>query len=413
MKILRVIARLNVGGPARHVALLDAGLRARGHDTLLVYGALDEGEASLEGPAIESGIPMVRHEHLGRSVRATSDLRAFLALLRVVFARRPDVIHTHTAKAGTLGRLAALAYNLTRGRSRRALVVHTFHGHVFEGYFSPTVNQLVRVTERALARLSDQIVTISPRQRDDIVDRFRVAASAKTAIVPLGLQLDRLLAMPALDLHAGAHRLTDTSDLRVAIGATDDDVVVGYAGRMVPVKDLPLLLRAFAAALARAPQLRLILAGDGPERGAAERLAQELGVASRAHFVGWVDDLPRFYGALDLFALTSVNEGTPVAVIEAMAAARPVIATRVGGVPDVVGDGTTGWLVPAGDVAAFADALVRLAGSSAERRRMGLAGREAAASRYSHLRLVDDVERLYVEGLRRKRGTVPGDGARR
>lgn len=399
LRTLRIIARLNVGGPARHVALLDAGLRARGHDTLLVYGALGEGEASLEQPALESGIPLLRQEHLGRSVRAGSDIRAFLALLRLIFARQPDVIHTHTAKAGTLGRLAALAYNLTRPRSRRALVVHTFHGHVFEGYFSPAVNRLVRLTERLLARLTDRIVTISPRQRDDIVGRFGVAPAARTEVVPLGLDLDVLL---RLDAGEPGPR---------AFGADPDDIVVGYAGRMVPVKDLATLVEAFARAQRRVPALRLLLAGDGPERQQAEALVHAHGLAHRVSFAGWVHDLPRFYGAVDIFALSSLNEGTPVAVIEAMAAAKPVVATEVGGVPDVVEAGRSGLLVPARDPAAFADALVQLAGDAPARRTMGEAGRLLARARYSHRRLVDDVETMYVRALAGKRGTPAGTGA--
>lgn len=395
MKILRIIARLNVGGPARHVALLNAGLESRGHRTLLVYGALDTGEASLEGPAIESGIPLMRVDDLGRSVRATSDLRAFLALLRVIFRERPDVVHTHTAKAGTLGRLAATVYNLTRGRNTRTLVVHTFHGHVFEGYFSPAVNRLVRVTERTLARLSDVIVTISPRQQRDIVTRFAVAPAAKTVVVPLGLDLDRLLAMPE---HG--------PDLRAAIGAAPGDVIVGYAGRMVPVKDLPALLRAFAQAQAVVPALRLVLAGDGPERPQVEALAREHGITGRLHLLGWVDDLPRFYATLDIFALSSLNEGTPVAAIEAMAAGRPVVSTDVGGVPDVVEPGVCGLLVPAQDPAAMAAAFVRLASDAHQRRTMGAAGRTRARERYSHLRLVADIERLYQAKLGTRRGTA-------
>ncbi len=389
VKILRIIARLNVGGPARHVALLNAGLEARGHRTLLVYGALDTGEASLEGPAVESGIPLVRVEDLGRHVRATSDLRAFIALLRLIFRERPDVVHTHTAKAGTLGRLAATVYNRTRRRDKRALVVHTFHGHVFEGYFSPFVNRLVRRTERTLSRLSDVIITISPRQRHDIVTRFAVAPAAKTVVVPLGLDLDQLLEMP-----------DGAADLRAAIGASPTDVIVGYAGRMVPVKDLPTLIRAFAQAHTAVPALRLVLAGDGPERPQAEALAREHGIAERLHFIGWVDDLPRFYATLDIFALSSLNEGTPVAAIEAMAAARPVVATEVGGVPDVVEHDTTGVLVPSRDVAAFSAALVALARDRSRRVSMGLVGRERARTRYAHRRLVDDIEALYEQGLR-------------
>ena len=392
MRILRIIARLNVGGPARHVVLLDAGLQGRGHQTLLAYGAVDASEASLETPAIESGIPLARQEHLVRRVSPASDLGALLALVRLMFREQPDVVHTHTAKAGMLGRLAALAYNVTRARARRALVVHTFHGHVFEGYFRPGISALVVRAERWLAHATDIIVTISPLQKADITGRFTVAKAEKTVVVALGLQLEQLLAMPA-----GA------PDLRGTIGAATGDVVVGFAGRMVKVKDLPTLVRAFARAYSAMPALRLVLAGNGPERAAAEALAGDLHVGHRVHFLGWVDDLPRFYSTLDVFALSSVNEGTPVAAIEAMAAGRAVVATSVGGVPDVVEHDTSGLLVPPRDADALGAALARLAADRELRAAMGAAGRARAMERYSHLRLVDDIERLYVKGLAAKR----------
>ena len=402
MKIVRIIARLNVGGPARHVTILNEGLQARGHRTLLVHGALDEGEASLEGPAIASGIPIARTEHLGRRVSAMSDLRAFAAVLRAIFREQPDIIHTHTAKAGALGRVAALVYNATRPRTHRALVLHTFHGHVLEGYFSPTVSRIVRTTERCLARVCDRIVTISPRQRLDIVERFAIADAGRTIVVPLGLALEAFLALPP-----GA------PDLRSEVGVAAGNVVVGYAGRMVPVKDLQILLRGFARASREVPALRLLLAGDGPDRPALVRLASELGVADLVRFIGWVDDLPRFYATVDVFALSSLNEGTPVAAIEAMAAARPVVSTDVGGVADVVEAGVSGLLVPARDPEALARALVQLARDPALRERMGAAARTHAATHYSHLRLVDQIEQVYVEALSEKRGVAGSPVERR
>jgi glycosyltransferase involved in cell wall biosynthesis len=392
VKILRIIARLNVGGPARHVTLLNAGLDARGHETVLVHGSLAPGEASLEELARRAGIRLVHVADLGRRVTPGSDLRAFRALQQIIRAERPDVVHTHTAKAGTLGRLAAFAYNATRRRSSGALVVHTFHGHVLEGYFSAAVNRAVRLVERSLAHTTDVVVTISPRQRADIVDRFRIASAAQTAVVPLGLDLDALLGMDA-----GA------PDLRSAIGASAGDVIVGYAGRMVPVKDLDTLLRAFAAALARVPAMRLVLAGDGPERARVQAMAGDLGIGPRTHFIGWTDDLTAFHATADIFALSSINEGTPVAAIEAMAAARPVAATAVGGVPDVVESGTHGILVPARATREFADALVCLATDAPLRYAMGRAGRARARDRYSHVRLVDDIEQLYTDALAARR----------
>ena len=393
MKILRVIARLNVGGPARHVSLLNAGLDSRGHETMLVHGRLDAGEASLEAYAADRGISLVRLDALGRTVRPGDDVRALAELVRLIRDEQPDVIHTHTAKAGTLGRLAALTFNAVRPRARRALVLHTFHGHVFEGYFSPIVNAAIRTTERTLAHLTDTVVTISPSQRSDIVERFGVAAASKTVVVPLGLDLDALLELDP-----------EAPDLRTSIGASPDDVIVGYAGRMVPVKDLRTLIRAFAEARVAVPTLRLMLAGDGPERPGVEALVAELGLGDRVHFIGWTDDLGHLYATLDMFVLSSLNEGTPVAGIEAMAAARPVVATRVGGVPDVVEHERSGLLVPPRDPSALADAIVRLARDPQLRRAMGAAGRERARAQYSHTRLVDDIERIYVTGLERKRG---------
>ncbi len=359
---------------------------------MLVHGSLDTGEASLERLAHQNGIPVERQEHLGRRVSATSDVRAFVALLRTIFRVQPDVVHTHTAKAGALGRLAALVYNATRRRARRTLVIHTFHGHVFEGYFSPTVNTIVRTAERFLAATSDRIITISPRQQLDIVERFRIAPAAKTLVVPLGLDLDALLSLPP-----------DAANLRQAIGAGPDDVIVGFAGRMVPVKDLPTLVRAFARAVRQVPHLRLLLAGDGPEHDKVAALVRELGIDASVSMLGWVDDLPRFHATLNLCVLSSRNEGTPVAAIEAMAAGVPVVATAVGGVPDVVEHGISGLLVPPGDIDALSDALVQLATNPSERERMGKAGRALARARYSHLRLVDDIEQIYREALDARR----------
>jgi glycosyltransferase involved in cell wall biosynthesis len=398
MKVVRVIARLNVGGPSRHVVLLDQGLGARGHDTLLVHGSVAADEASLEAVASASGIRVLKIAELGPRISPVSDLRAFVQLVRALFRESPDVVHTHTAKAGTLGRLAALVFNVTRRRRRRALVVHTFHGHVLTGYFSPPVNVLVRCTERTLASITDCIVTISPAQREDIVSRFRVAPAARTSIIPLGLDLRALL-----DAAPGA-------SLRGALGLSDRALVIGYIGRFVPIKDLGTLVRAFALVAREIPDATLVLAGDGSTRGALEELVTALGLGDRVRLVGWTTTLVPFYGTMDICALSSLNEGTPVAVIEAMAAAKAVVATRVGGVGDVVEDGRTGVLVPPADPEAFARALVSLARDPERRREMGTAARAAVASRFSHERLVADVERLYVEALRQKRGLTPAAG---
>ena len=392
MKILRVIARLNVGGPARHVVLLDRGLRARGYDTRLVHGSLAPGEASLEQLAVESGLPTTKLRELGRRINPADDLRAFAGLLRLVFREAPDVVHTHTAKAGTLGRLAAGLFNITRSRRRRCLVVHTFHGHVVTGYFGPVTNVAIRLAERTLARITDRVVTISPAQRDDLVDRFRVSAASRTVMIPLGLDLAPLARLDAT-----------APDMRGQLGVPGRAPVVGYVGRFVPIKDLATLVGAFARVAQRVPDAVLLMAGDGPVRAELEPLVATLNLGRQVRFLGWIEDLDKLYATIDICALSSLNEGTPVAVIEAMAAARAVVATRVGGVADVVEHERTGLLVPPRDPEALAGAIARLAADPAERCRMGMAGRQAVVARFTHERLVDDIDRLYVSALAAKR----------
>ena len=393
IRVVRVIARLNIGGPARHVGLLSSGLRDRGYHTTVVYGEPDRTEGTLEHLLDPAAGDRVKLAGLGRSVNVFGDVRAFVALVGLLFRVRPDVIHTHTAKAGTLGRLSAAIFNLMRRRRHRAVVVHTFHGHVLDGYFSALMSAIIRTIERVLARLSDAIVAISPEQRADLADRYHIAPATKVEVIRLGLDLSSLLAVD-----------DGSPALRVAFGLADDQVVIGFVGRLVPVKNVDLLIRAFAAMAHGAPSSVLLIAGDGPLQPELVTLAGELGQADRVKFVGWQGDLPALYRTIDILALTSRNEGTPVAVIEAMAAGKPVVATRVGGVADVVADGTTGLLVAPNDVEALASALGRLAQSRQDRERFGTAGRRRVLGRYDASRLVDDVDALYRRTLDAKRG---------
>jgi glycosyltransferase involved in cell wall biosynthesis len=395
LKVLRIIARLNVGGPARHVVLLDQGLRARGYHTLLVHGAVGAGEASLEHLARSGGLHVLMLAELGPRLSFFSDARAFAKLVTLTFRETPDVIHTHTAKAGALGRLSAALYNATRPRRRRALVVHTFHGHVLNGYFGAVGNALVRMTERALATLTDCIITISPLQRVDIVSRFRVARESRVTMIPLGLDLQALLTATA-----------EPSRLRDDLGIPSGHIVFGFVGRFVPIKDLVTLVHAFASVVAVVPNARLLMVGDGPMRAEIETAAERAGIATRLHFSGWIEDLVSVYGAMDVCVLPSLNEGTPVALIEAMASGKPVVATAVGGVPDVIDDGRTGLLVPARNASALATAMIALAEDGGRRTQMGQSGRCDVANRFTHVRLVDDIDRLYSDRLPRRRGTL-------
>ncbi len=278
-KVVRIIARMNVGGPARHAVLLDGGLAGRGFDTLLVHGSLDEDEASLEHLPGEHQLAAIFIPELGRRIRPFDDACALWKLMRVMFRERPDIVHTHTAKAGALGRIAAIAFNLTRRRKRRCLVVHTFHGHVLTGYFPAATSRLIGWVERGLALGTDRVITLSPGQRHELVHTLCVAPAARTVIVPLGLNLEPLLNLKS-------------SGLRSELGIGVDDFVVGYVGRFVPIKDLPTLVRGFSRVVHTVPRAWLLLAGDGPARASLESLAVELGVSDRVRCLGWTQDLP-------------------------------------------------------------------------------------------------------------------------
>lgn len=395
MKVLHVVTRLNIGGPARHVVTLGGGLADRGIDTVLVHGRLDETEGSFEHLPCQRGLDSRCLAELGRSVRWNQDIVAFLKLLRIIFVERPDVVHTHTAKAGAIGRLAAAIYSATRRRRRKCLIVHTFHGHVFIGYFRPMHTRLVKSIERGLARMTDRIIALSETQKRELVDRFGIAVGHRVSVVPLGLEFDPLL---RLNL--------DRRDCRQSFGLAASDRVIGYVGRFVPIKDLENLVRAFAIVARRVPEAKLLLVGDGERREPLRALADSLGVGQATVFTGWREDLDVVYGAIDIAATTSLSEGMPVALVEAMAAGRPVVATSVGGVPDLVCDEVTGFLVPTGDPARTAGALERLVRDAALCRRMGETGRHRVAGEFHAERLVSTMEQMYEVGLRAKRGNA-------
>jgi glycosyltransferase involved in cell wall biosynthesis len=380
VRVLRIIARLNVGGPALHVSYLSRGLDDRGYETTLCAGRVSEGEGSMEYVADELGLEPVYIPGLQREISPAVDAGAVRQLVSVIRRVRPHILHTHTAKAGAVGRAAALL----AGRARPPIVLHTFHGHVLRGYFSDPQTRAFRALETGLARVSDVLIAVSPEVRDDLV-ALGVAPKEKIAVIRLGLDLGR--------------RLQGEPGGRAALGLADDAFVVGWFGRMTEIKRVDDVLRAFAALRRDEPAAALVLAGDGPLRPQLEEQARALGIADATRFLGYRDDVGSLYGALDAFALTSANEGTPVVAIEALAAQVPVVATDVGGVRDVVLDGETGYLVRYGDVEAVAARLRELAQSRALRERLGDAGRRHVVPRYSVERLVDDMDELYRDLL--------------
>jgi len=380
VKVLRVIARLNMGGPALHVAYLTAGLQERGYDTTLAAGSLARGEDSMAFVADELGVEIVRIDELGREISPLRDLVATIRLARLIRRERPQILHTHTAKAGTVGRVAALL----AGSRRPPIVVHTFHGHVLRGYFGPVRSLFFRVLERRLASITTALVAVSPQVRDDLV-ALRVAPRERFVVIRLGIELEQRVA-PEQDGRLESRRY---------LGIPADRFAVGWIGRMTAVKRTDDVLVAFKRLRDNGIDACLCMVGDGPDRTQLERRAHELGVVRDTLFLGYQEDVAPYYAAFDALVLPSGNEGTPVSAIEALAAGRPVVATRVGGVPDVVRDGKDGFLVEAGATDDLADRLERLARDPALRERMGEQGRARVLPRYAVHRLVDDVDRLY------------------
>ena len=392
IKVLRVIARLNVGGPALHVAYLTQGLAARGYDTILVAGSLARGEESMAHIAEGRGVSIVDLDALHREVAPLNDLRAVFQLAALIRRERPAILHTHTAKAGAVGRTAALL----AGGARPRVIVHTFHGHVLRGYFGRFKTAGFRLLERLLARWTTALVAVSPEVRDDLV-RLGVAPADKFVVIRLGVELEERVdtAKPS------------RAEIRRVLGIDPQRFVVGWVGRMTAVKRTNDVLLAFRGLVDRGVNATLCLVGDGPDREELERSAHRLGIAQRCLFLGYQDDVAMFYNAIDALILSSANEGTPVSVIEALAAQRPAVATRVGGVSDVIRHDVDGFLVELGDADAIAEHLAELAGDPERRAEMGAKGRAHVLPRYAVERLVDDVDMLYRSLLA---GHMPREG---
>jgi len=387
VKVLRLFSRLNIGGPSVHVILLTAGLDPLGYETRLVVGDEAEREGNLFELAESKGVRWLRMPGLEREIRPIGDLRCLWALVRLMREERPTIVHTHTAKAGVVGRIAARL-------SRVPIVVHTYHGHVLRGYFGRAKSAVFRCIEAALARVTHAVLTVSDAVSRDLVEMGVVPAD-RLRVVPLGLELQPL----AGGLQRGG--------LRREAGFADDAPLVGIVGRLVPIKDVGCFLEAAALVLRSRPQARFSIVGDGAERARLEKQALRLGLGNRVHFHGWKRDLPGLYGDLDLVVNCSRNEGTPVALIESLAAARPVVATRVGGTPDVLRDGRFGALVAPGDPAALAGAILEHLETPERGREMARAGQSEVLTRYSVQRLVTDMDELYRSLLAQRAPGAP------
>ncbi|MEX1045848.1 MAG: glycosyltransferase [Actinomycetota bacterium] len=373
MRVVRILTRLNAGGPARQALALRQEMTTRDVDEVLVAGSVGPDEEDLADALGIEGIRRVRQ--LRRPVRPLDDIQALRAIKSIIREHRPHVVHTHMSKAGALGRTAAHAEGVP-------VTVHTFHGHVLEGYFPTPVGKAIGFVERRLARNTSILIAPGEETRRDLV-RHGVASKKRINVVPPGIDIEPLLKIGE-----------PGGPLRQQLGMPVDARVIGFAGRFVPVKRLNRLVEAAVDVIAAVPEAHFILAGGGPGRRQLELEARRPPLRGRMHLLGWLPDLSDFYAACDVMVLTSASEGTPISLIEAEAAARPVVATRVGGVPDVVDNGATGLMVRE-DSSSIALALVELLRDPGLAKGMGQRGRARASARFRAGRLADDLLELY------------------
>ena len=383
-RIARVITRLNIGGPSIQATRLTAALADHGWQTRLIYGQLGAGEGDMSY-LIPAGADTIKLTTLQRPLAPVSDLRAVWALYAEFRRLRPAIVHTHMAKAGMLGRLAAAAYNLTRGSAPRARVVHTYHGHVLDGYFSPLMTTVFITLERALARVSDAIIAISPVIRDGLLHTYRIGRANQYRVVPLGFDLAPFAAVDA----------TARAAARRELAIPDGVPVISTVGRLTAIKQHRLFLDIAQRTVAAHPETTALIAGDGELRAELEAYAATLGIAGHVRFLGWRRDLTTIYGATDVFVLTSRNEGTPVALIEAMACGVPGVSTDVGGVKDVIDSPAVGRLAPFGDADALAGHVRDLLADADARAAMGERARQRVLASYGFERLVAEIAALY------------------
>ena len=388
IKVLFIVSRMNIGGPAFHVMDLTTGLDNARFAPQLVTGLETAREGSLVEHARSLGVETVTISQMrGEASLRPRDVKGLAALWRLMRQERPHIVHTHAGKAGLLGRLAAYLAGVP-------IVVHTFHGHVLYGYFGPVKNWLLRRMESTLTRITDQIVAISDQISQDL-QSYGVATPEKIALIPLGFDLEPFLSSAA---HEGR--------FREELGLDPSTKLVGIVGRLVPIKNHRLFLDAAARVVAEVPASYFAVVGDGESRLEIESYARELGISDRVKFTGWRHDLPTVYADLDVLTLSSDNEGTPMSVIEGMASGCPIVATQVGGLVDLVADQETGYLVPPNEPEALASGILRVLRDPHAAGRMTRVARAQVAERFGRERLIADISKLY-EAILTEKGLSP------
>jgi glycosyltransferase involved in cell wall biosynthesis len=388
VRLVRIISRLNIGGPAIQAITLTQRLAPLGYETTLIRGREAPDEGSMDYLAEELNVCPVLISSLERNP-GPQDLVALYVLVRALRARQPRIVHTHAAKAGTLGRLAAL---LAFRPDRRPVLIHTFHGHSLSGYFSSRRNAAFLRIERFLARRTDRLIAVSAEVSDELAE-LGVAPRDRFAVVPLGFDLSSFLA-------PDPRRHERRRALRAELGIAEDALVVTLVARLVPIKRVDRFLRV-AALLRDVPAVRFVIIGNGELRDELQASTQASALGSALVWAGFRRDMPDVYFASDVVVQTSDNEGTPVALIEAQAAGVPVVTTAVGGVGSAVLDGASGRITAVDDDEAMARAIRDYLFDPGVRREHGERGRHDVKQRFTLDGLVASIDDLYRDLLER------------
>lgn len=393
-KVLRIINRLNLGGPTFNVALLTKYLSAE-YETLLIAGVKQESEASSDFIVHDLGLKYVLVPEMKRSINPFQDIFTYLKLRKIIREYKPDIVHTHAAKAGTLGRLAAYHANVP-------VIVHTFHGHVFHSYFSRWKSKLFILIERYLAKRTSGIIAISDKQKFELSSTYKITPAANIRVIPLGFDLSRFQ----------ENILEKRKAFREKYFVSDDEIAIGIIGRLVPVKNQALFLRTAALLKNTEKKLRFFLIGDGQDRNSLLYLCKELSLdytyftekpqKAKVTFCSWIHEIDVAISGLDIVTLTSLNEGTPVSLIEAQAGNKPIVSTRVGGIENIVIPNETAFLVDSYDASSFYAKLLLLIEDDSLRKKMSAKGWELVKERFHYTRLVGDTERYYQDLLLKK-----------
>jgi len=367
IRVLHIITRLDVGGSAENTVISATRMPKAEFASSVISGRTVDPPPRLAETLRDAGVPFFEVPHLRRPVDVAGDCRALWQVWRLIRRLRPDIVHTHSSKAGFIGRMAARLAGVPR-------ILYTPHGHVFQGYFSSPVTRSFVVLERLAARWTDRIITLTDAEADQHL-ALGIGRPGQFVTIPSGIDLDAAMA-------AAPTRLVP------------DGPAIGTVARLVPIKGHAYLLDAAPEVLRQYPAARFVLVGDGETRAALEAQARRLGVGDRVLFTGYRDDVPSLLAGMDLVVLPSLNEGMGRVLVTAMALGKPIVATRVGGVPELLADGAAGRLVPPGDAAALADAVCALLRDPDQAAALGEAGRRRVG-RYSAQAMVESLAQVY------------------